>query len=79
MIPALAELLNRIFQSPCHRQSSAGLGIIYLSFQQGYLPRERAIQLLETLKLRRDIWISTRLCDKVLRLVRTQQPNSPTT
>jgi predicted nucleic acid-binding protein len=47
------------------------LGIIYLSFQQGYLPREHAIQLLETLKLRRDIWISTRLCDKVLRLVRT--------
>lgn len=54
------------------------LGIIYLSFQQSYLPRERAIQLLETIELRRDIWISAGLCVKVLQLIRAQPPNSPT-
>ena len=47
------------------------LGIIYLGFQQGHITRERAIQLLETIKTRRDIWIHPKLCDKVLRLMRT--------
>ncbi|MBI5653514.1 MAG: DUF3368 domain-containing protein [Chloroflexi bacterium] len=46
------------------------LGIIYLSFQRGYLNREQTIQLLESIKTRRDIWIHAKLCDKVLRLIR---------
>ncbi len=46
------------------------LGIIYLSLQNGLLSQAHAIQLLESIKIRRDIWISAKLCDKVLRLIR---------
>ncbi len=49
------------------------LGIIYISFQTSYLSRDQAIQLLESIKTRRDIWIRAELCDKVLQLIRTEQ------
>lgn len=45
------------------------LGIIYLSFQKGFLSRDQAIQLIESIKTRRDIWISVKLCNKVLQLI----------
>ncbi len=46
------------------------LDIIYLGFQNGLLPQAQTIQLLESIKIRRDIWISAKLCDQVLWLVR---------
>lgn len=60
------------------------LGIIYTSFQNGLLTQDQTVQLIESIKVRRDIWISAKLCDKVLRLIRTgsspdsELPNHPT-
>lgn len=45
------------------------LGIIYLSFQKGLVSQTQAIQLIESIKIRRDIWISAKLCDAVLQLI----------
>lgn len=47
------------------------LGIIYLGFQNNHLSRDHAIQLLESIKNRRDIWIRADLCDQILRLIRS--------
>lgn len=46
------------------------LGVIFLNFQKGSLSRDRAVHLIETIKLRRDIWISAELCEQVLHLIR---------
>lgn len=50
------------------------LGIIYLGFQNNYLSRDRAIQLLESIKNRRDIWIRAELCDRVRQLLLASNP-----
>lgn len=42
------------------------LGIIVSAFGEGHLSRERAIELVETVKGRPDIWISAELCDRVI-------------
>lgn len=46
------------------------LGVIFLNFQKRSLSRDRAVHLIETIKLRRDIWISAELCERVLHLIR---------
>jgi len=46
------------------------LGVITTAFIQQILQAEEAIQLLERIKLRRDIWIHPRLCDQVIQAIR---------
>lgn len=43
------------------------LGIIVTAYQEQIITLTQAIELLEAIKLRRDIWISARLCDQVIR------------
>lgn len=47
------------------------LGIIVTACQNRVLGLQRAIELLEAIKFRRDIWISAKLCDRVISTVRT--------
>jgi predicted nucleic acid-binding protein len=47
------------------------LGIIVTACQNRILNLQRAIELLETIKFRRDIWVSAELCDRVIDTVRT--------
>jgi len=47
------------------------LGIIVTACQNRILGLQRAIELLEAIKFRRDIWISAELCDRVIGTVRT--------
>ncbi len=42
------------------------LGVIVSAFGEGLLSRERAIELVEAVKGRPDIWISAELCDRVI-------------
>jgi len=42
------------------------LGIITMAYRKGIIPRQQAIYLLEEIKHRSDIWISSKLCDEVL-------------
>jgi len=47
------------------------LGIIVTACQNRILGLQRAIELLEAIKFRHDIWISAKLCDQVIGTVRT--------
>jgi hypothetical protein len=47
------------------------LGIIVTACQNRILSLQQAIELLEAIKFRRDIWISAELCDRVIDTVRT--------
>lgn len=42
------------------------LGIITMAYRKGIIPRQQAIYLLEEIKHRSDIWISSKLRDEVL-------------
>lgn len=42
------------------------LGIIVSAYQAGHLTREKAVEQIEALKARPDIWISAELCDRVI-------------
>ncbi len=45
------------------------LGVIVTTYQQKYLAREQAVDLVNALKARPDIWISRKLCDQVIRTI----------
>jgi len=47
------------------------LGIIVTACQNRILGLQQAIDLLEAIKFRRDIWISAKVCDRVIDTVRT--------
>lgn len=47
------------------------LGVIVTACQERIIAPEQAIGLLEDIKLRRDIWISAKLCDQVIRTIRS--------
>jgi len=47
------------------------LGVIVTACQQEIITSERAIELLQEIKSRRDIWIRAKLCDQVIRTVRS--------
>ena len=47
------------------------LGIIVTTCQNRILSLQQALELLEAMKFRRDIWISAELCDRVIDTVRT--------
>jgi len=55
------------------------LGVIVTACQRQIIRPEHAIKLLEEIKLRRDIWISAKLCDQVIKAVATIKENSPET
>jgi len=42
------------------------LGVIVSVYSGGHLPHERAVELVETIKARPDIWVSADLCDRVI-------------
>jgi len=47
------------------------LGIIVTAYQNRIIDLQRAIGLLKAIKVRRDIWISAELCDRVIDMVQT--------
>jgi predicted nucleic acid-binding protein len=45
------------------------LGVILAAHEHGHLTEEQATELVESIRLRPDIWISSDLCDRVLKLL----------
>jgi uncharacterized protein len=46
------------------------LGVLISAFRAGHLSREKAIEIIEAIKGRPDIWISADLCDRVIESLR---------
>ena len=50
-------------------QLKGTLGIVVASREAGHLSKDKAVALIETLRRRQDIWLSSALCDRALQLL----------